>query len=182
MYGKRVIVFLCFFFFSFHFIFLNRAFSVDLSCVLARSVPSVFFEVSRELDIPVAWLVVIAYKESRLNPYAVNVNGKSYYFKNLMDAFLFLYGELYKEFSGRAKISYDIGLMQINRFWVERYNLSLFNLFHPAYNLRVGAMILRYCLQKYGRQNVFACYHQGRPGQEGKRYQREIVKLLRQLR
>ncbi len=57
--------------------------------------------------------------------------------------------------------SYDMGLMQINSYWIERIPLDLNTLLSdPCYNVKAGAMIMRYCIEEYGYTwDAVGCYN-----------------------
>lgn len=90
-------------------------------------------------------LISVAYVESGLNPYAVNVDGKSYFFKSRESA-----DRAVKRFIGEYG-SVDIGLMQVNyEIWGKYLNLSIKQLLNPKINILIGAYILRHYIRKYG--------------------------------
>jgi hypothetical protein len=76
----------------------------------------------------------IAKVESNLNPGAININRNG---------------------------SVDIGLMQINSGWLKTLNLSRKDLLDDAcLNARVGAQILRHCIDRYGMNwEAIGCYN-----------------------
>jgi soluble lytic murein transglycosylase-like protein len=93
-----------------------------------------FKEAGNEHGINPFLLKVISDVESGGNPQAINVN---------------------------ANGTMDIGLMQINTFWVSRRNLD-YNLLlsDPCYNVKVGAGILRQCIDRYGYGwKAIGCYN-----------------------
>ena len=57
--------------------------------------------------------------------------------------------------------SVDIGLMQINSFWLERLNLNGSQLIaEPCTNVRTGANVLRRCVDRYGYTwQAVGCYN-----------------------
>lgn len=81
-------------------------------------------------------LYAIAKHESRLNPYAVNINKDG---------------------------SYDIGVMQINSVWLPELNkigIRYEHLFNPCTNVYVGAWIYSKKVRKYGNTwNAVGAYH-----------------------
>ena len=97
-------------------------------------------------------LYSIARAESSLHPYAVNIGGKSYYPSTKKEALRLI----------RGKENYDIGLMQINSFWIKKYGLKPGWLLDPFYNARWGAYILGLCQRKFGNTwRAVECYHRG---------------------
>lgn len=57
--------------------------------------------------------------------------------------------------------SVDIGLMQINSYWFQRYGLDANMLLNdPCYNIMAGARILKTCIDKYGYTwEAVGCYN-----------------------
>ncbi len=57
--------------------------------------------------------------------------------------------------------SVDIGLMQINSYWFQRYRLDANMLLNdPCYNIMAGARILKTCIDKYGYTwEAVGCYN-----------------------
>ena len=89
-------------------------------------------------------LLAIASHESRFNPKALNINkGKS------------------------SKKSADRGIMQINSCWIptlKKYAKADIRtaLYNPDYNIKVGAWVLKQCLNRYGNTwRAVDCYNKG---------------------
>ncbi|MEO0282084.1 MAG: lytic transglycosylase domain-containing protein, partial [candidate division WOR-3 bacterium] len=78
--------------------------------------------------------------------------------------------------------TYDYGVMQINSRWYKalgHYNWS--NLSDPCYNIRVGAWVLRQCMNKYGHSwDAVACYAAGNP-KKGRWYTWRIYNVLKNV-
>ena len=93
-----------------------------------------FEEAAKTYGINQALIESIARTESNLNPKAVN--------KNLNG-------------------SIDIGLMQINSFWVKTLGLNAGELIsNPCYNTMTGAKILKQCVDRYGYTwEAVGCYN-----------------------
>lgn len=75
---------------------------------------------------PPALIKAIAKQESGLNPLAVNVAGESYYPATRAEA-----EQLIREAITAGK-SFDVGKMQINSWWMERFAIDPFSLLDPA--------------------------------------------------
>lgn len=62
--------------------------------------------------------------------------------------------------------STDIGLMQINSFWIKKLDLSRDALLSdPCYNTMVGAKVLKYCMDSYGYTwKAVGCYNASSAG------------------
>lgn len=110
---------------------------LTLACLFV--IPSVsysfcFEEAGKAYGINPKLLMVIARTESNLRPHAINKNNNG---------------------------TWDIGLMQINSFWVKSLKLDPAMLISdPCYNLKTGAGILRKCIDRYGYTwEAVGCYN-----------------------
>lgn len=81
-------------------------------------------------------LVAIARWESKLNPYAVNVAGKSYYPATKEEA------ETLIKSAAESGKSFDVGLMQINRYWFKKTGYPYTSGLDGCFNVRLGAWVL----------------------------------------
>jgi soluble lytic murein transglycosylase-like protein len=93
-----------------------------------------------EIYLPPSLLRTIGEVESGLNPYALNIGGKSYFPGSVEEALKLIEG----------KKSFDIGIMQINKKWFDRYNYSYRSGFDPCWNITMGAYILAYEVARHG--------------------------------
>ena len=75
---------------------------------------------------PPALVKAIARQESRLNPLAVNVAGKSYYPATREEA-----EQLIREAMAAGK-SFGVGTMQINCWWTDRFSIDPVSLLNPT--------------------------------------------------
>lgn len=121
-----------------------------------RSRPGFFTKAAREFRIPPKLLRAVAKQESSGNPWAVCINGRPHYPATKAEAL-----ELIRRSGSR---NYDLGLMQINAFWIRAFDLDPALVLEPEANVRIGAWILRQCLNSYGAGwEALAAYHAGRP-------------------
>jgi len=110
---------------------------------------------STQTGISVDLLAAVAWAESKMLPYAINVRGKAYYFTSRERALKMLRsietGEV------------DIGLFQVNyRLWGEPLGLQKEDLLDSRMCAILGAMILRYNLQRHRDPWVaIGRYHSG---------------------
>ena len=97
---------------------------------------------SSQAGIPVDLLAAVAWAESKMMPYALNVGGKAYYFTSKEQALRML-----REIeTGNV----DIGLLQVNyRLWGEPLGLQKEDLLDSKVCVITGAMILTYNLQRH---------------------------------
>jgi hypothetical protein len=97
---------------------------------------------SVQSGIPVDLLAAVAWAETTMFPYAINLRGKTYYFTSRQQALKAL---------KRIKTGdVDIGLFQVNyRLWAEPLGLKKEDLLDTRVCAIMGAMILKYNLQRY---------------------------------
>ncbi len=86
----------------------------------------------------------IARQESGLNPLAVNVAGKSFYPATREEA-----EKIIRQAQVEGK-SFDVGIMQINNWWMERLNIDPVSLLDPATNESWGKWILKEEISRHG--------------------------------
>ena len=93
---------------------------------------------------PPALVKAIARQESGLNPLAVNVAGKSYYPATREEA-----ERLIREAIAAGK-SFDVGKMQINNWWMNRFGIDPVSLLDPDVNEAWGKRILAEEIARHG--------------------------------
>lgn len=97
-----------------------------------------FFDAGRYYGVNPYLLMAIAKVESGFNPRAVNRNRNG---------------------------SLDRGVMQINTVWdrhLLRHGVDPGWVWHPCYNIYVGAMVLRHCQDRFGNTwRAVDCYNKG---------------------
>jgi hypothetical protein len=110
---------------------------------------------SSQMGISVNLLAAVAWAESKMLPYALNVRGKAYYFTSREQALKML-RELNTD-------NVDIGLLQVNyRLWGEPLGLQKEDLLNSRLCAIIGAMILTYNLQRHRDPWVaIGRYHSG---------------------
>ncbi len=104
-------------------------------------------------------LYAIAKVESNLNPKAYNKNRNG---------------------------TYDIGIMQINSFWIpkiKRYGGSEKSLWEPCYNIYIGAWVLGQCIHELGLTwKAIDCYNKGKGrARERSKYVMKVFKELESM-
>jgi soluble lytic murein transglycosylase-like protein len=107
---------------------------------------------SKKYNVPVLLLLAISEQESGHHPWALNIAGQGFKPKSKEDALRVLH-ENYKN-------SYDVGLMQVNSFWIRRLNLRVEDVFEPPVNITIAAYILDECFRVYGTDwKALGAYH-----------------------
>lgn len=112
-----------------------------LALVVALFVP---YSGAKAQEPPPALVEAIARQESGHNPLAVNVAGKSYYPATREEAERLIRDALV------AGKSFDVGKMQINSWWMERFAINPFSLLDPGVNEAWGKRILAEEIARYG--------------------------------
>ena len=112
-----------------------------LALAVALFVP---FSGAKAQEPPPALVKAIARQESGHNPLAVNVAGKSYYPATREEA-----ERLIREAMAAGK-SFDVGKMQINSWWMERFAINPFSLLDPNVNEAWGKRILAEEIARHG--------------------------------
>jgi hypothetical protein len=111
-----------------------------------------FLEAAKKYNVPVLLLLAIAEQESGQNPWALNIAGKGYKPKSKEDALQTL--------RDNYKPSFDVGLMQVNSYWIKRFNLRVEDVFEPPVNITIAAYILDECFHAYGTDwKALGAYH-----------------------
>ena len=111
-----------------------------------------FKQYANEHDVPVLLLLAIAEQESTFNDWALNIAGKSYQPGSKEDAM-----EVLKKNTQR---SYDVGIMQINSYWLRKFELSAEDVIEPKVNIKMAAYILDEAFRSYGSNwKALGAYH-----------------------
>ena len=124
---------------------------LSMSNVMASDFNVCFRAASNHYKIPEKLLKAIAKIETKLDPYAININ------KNR---------------------TYDIGLMQINSTWLPKLNkagISREDLLDGCKNIQVGAWILASNIKQYGfNSKAIGAYNSRNPFYQ-ERYARKVL-------
>ncbi|MCL2029795.1 MAG: lytic transglycosylase domain-containing protein [Deltaproteobacteria bacterium] len=128
----------------------------------AEPFEALFPMVTAEFGLPEGLLTAIAKVESGFNPWALNIGGRAYQCLSKEEA-------LARAKAARAAgRSFDLGLMQINSWWLDKFSLSLEAILEPRTNIRLGAWILKEELERHGDlRRAVGAYHSPRPHRAG---------------
>lgn len=151
----------------------------------ATNVPKVFKVVGANQGVPSQLLMAIAMQESydptrkKIWPWTINVKGKGYYFKTKQQAH-----NAVRDFMSKNIKSIDIGVMQTNWKWQKHRLKTTWRAFDPAYNIKIGAQILKDCYRK--KKNWYVCtgeYHSpGKSNAQIKRAENYRVSVYKHLK
>lgn len=95
-------------------------------------------------DIPKPLAMAIARQESGMHPWILNIAGKDIRAASPQEALSLA------ERAEARKLSYDVGVMQINSYWIRKYKIPLRMLLNPKDNIYMGCWILRQEIQRHG--------------------------------
>jgi len=130
-------------------------------------------------------LRAIAEVESDNIPYVINVNKKekkyegSHVFKTVKEA-----DEYMDKVLEKNKLNYDIGICQINSWWLKRLKLKNEDLLNPTKNIEISARILKHNL--YICNNNLECalsvYNTGKKDSKvGNLYAKKVLKARKRI-
>ena len=121
----------------------------------------VFTRPARLLGVDPYLAMAVARVESDWHPWCVNIEGKDYRAKSLAEA-----------------ATLDVGLMQINSYWLRKWQLPLERVLDPVTNVTLGLCILKYEMRRYGSTwKAVGAYHSKNPARQ-KRYVQKVARAL----
>lgn len=112
-----------------------------------------------ELGVPKFLAVAVAGVESGLRPWVLNIEGQPFRFDSKEKA---LEKALEAWEAGR---SFDVGIMQVNCWWLRRYDISLEAALDPLANIYFGSWILKQEIDRHGGdlRAAVGAYHSPTP-------------------
>jgi soluble lytic murein transglycosylase-like protein len=108
--------------------------------VLATDLDRCFQEAATYYNVSSLILKSIAQTESRMQPLVVNIAGASYYPKTKEEAINLI----------NTDKSFDVGIMQVNRRWFERFGYEYSLGFDACWSIKFGAYVLAYEVSRHG--------------------------------
>lgn len=125
-----------------------------------------------ELGIPCPLTMAIARVESGFHPWSLNIEGRSFRFGNKGEALAKARSALA---SGR---SFDVGLMQVNSWWLKRYGIALEAALDPLANIYLGGWILKSEIDRHKNlRAAIGAYHSPNPD-KARRYADVVLAAL----
>lgn len=122
--------------------------------ITVNELPAVFEATCDALSVPHDVAMAIAQVESGLNPWAINIEGRSYLFSTKEDA---LAKAQEAHSSGR---SFDVGIMQVNSWWLKRFDIPLEAALDPEANIYLGGWILKGEIDRHSTlKSAVGAYH-----------------------
>ncbi len=129
--------------------------------------------------VPPRLALAVAKVESGLNPWAVNVAGRGYQPKTREEA-----SEIIDQAWSRGA-SFDVGLMQVNSYWMRRYGLNPQLLLEPRNNAVMGVWILAQEIKRFGLNwKAVASYHTPvhKNPKRGRAYALSVIRQIKNLK
>lgn len=137
-----------------------------------------FEEPCRAYGVPLALALAIARQESGTRPWTINVAGQGYFPATPEEA---------RQIAAKAWAegrSFDVGIMQINSFWLKKYNIRVEDVLEPRSNIAMGVWILAREIQRYGLTwQAVGAYHTplARNPERAKRYALNVIRHMREI-
>lgn len=135
-------------------------------------IENLFQSASRAANIPAELVKAIAAVESDMHPWAVNVAGRGYFCKTKVEAL-----SIARE-ARRSGRSFDVGLMQVNNWWLKRRGVSLEDALEPSVNIPLGVWILKQEIDRLGSvRAAVGAYHSPNP-RRASRYADKVMRAV----
>lgn len=129
-------------------------------------------------DVPKTLALAIARQESGCHPYILNIAGKDVRPRTKDEAVRIARAAM------RTGRSVDIGIMQINSYWLRKYGWKVEQVLEPRNNVKVGVWILAQEIRRHGLTwRAVAYYHTPlhRNPERGRAYAQSIVRHVRNI-
>lgn len=129
-------------------------------------------------QVPKALALAIARQESGCQPWILNISGRDIHPRSRQEAIL------YARRAMREGRSFDVGIMQVNSYWIRRYGWPLDQVLEPENNVKIGVWILAQEIRRHGLNwKAVAYYHTPlhRNPERGRRYARAIAGHVRNI-
>ncbi len=134
-----------------------------------------FDRISKKFGIPRDLVKAIARQESECHPLVININGRDYRPTTVEQALRLC------EYAERSGHSYDVGIMQVNRYWIRKYRIPHRMLLNPADNIYMGCFILAGEIKRYGLSWKAVGRYHSPTNWRAARYSKKIYAHLRDI-
>lgn len=152
--------------------FLLRPVQGECADASFAGVDEMFDQPCLEMNVPKPLALAIAQVESGLRPWVLNVEGRSFRFDSKAEA---LAKALQAREAGR---SFDVGIMQINNWWLDRYGITLEAALDPLANIYLGCWILKNEISRHSTlRQAIGAYHSPNPA-KADRYAAQVLAAL----
>jgi soluble lytic murein transglycosylase-like protein len=137
-----------------------------------------FVEPCHTYKVPLALALAIARQESGTQPWVINVAGQSLYPSSRPDA------RRIADWARSRDFSFDVGIMQINSYWLKKYSIPVEDVLDPQKNIAMGVWILAKEIQRYGLTwQAVGAYHTplGRNPERARKYAVNVINHMRNI-
>lgn len=140
-----------------------------------QSMDTLFDAPCERYGVPKQLALAIATKESAMRPWALNIEGRTVQASSKEQALAVGRAALV------AGLSFDVGTMQVNSWWLRRYKLPLEDVLDQPGNIQVGVWILAHAIRQHGLTwRAVAAYHTPNVDTErGRAYAEDVIRILR---
>lgn len=128
-------------------------------CTAASALAGDVFDVPcTRYGVPKTLVMAIAQQESSLHPWAVNVAGKDFMPATREEALAIIRA------AEARRLSHDVGLMQVNNWWLQKLGISAETALEPNNNAMLGVWILAREFRRHGYGwKAVGAYHSPTP-------------------
>ena len=137
-----------------------------------------FDEPCARYNVPKYLALAIARQESGMHPWILNISGKDVRPSSGIEALGAARAAL------GAGRSFDVGVMQVNVYWLKTYNIPLHIALEPRHNIQLGVWILAREIRKHGLTwKAVAYYHTPlhRNPERGRNYAASVLRHLKNI-
>jgi soluble lytic murein transglycosylase-like protein len=143
--------------------------------VFAQDIDSCVQSASEKYNIsPVIIRSIMHVESGGGQQYAVNVQGKAYYPDSYTEA-----KELLSEHTNK---SFDVGAMQVNKWWFNRFGYKYEYGFDLCWNIDFGTWILAYEINRHGYNWKAIGYYHSPDSERQDKYIMKVAKAMKELR
>lgn len=129
-------------------------------------------------QVPKVLALAIARQESGYQPWIINISGRDVRPRSREEALGVAQWAL------RAGRSFDVGIMQVNSYWIRKHGWPLDQVLEPANNVKIGVWILAQEIRRHGLNwKAVAYYHTPlhRNPERGRAYAQAIVAHVKNI-
>ena len=138
----------------------------------------IFRKNAASFGLPFELIKAIARQESWCRPLVINVAGRDYHPGSVKEALALC------RYADERNLQYDVGIMQINRYWIRKYRIPFRMLLDPKDNIYMGCFILSNEVKRHGLNwNAVGRYHSHTTWRRidyANRIRRHLVNILAQ--
>ena len=137
-----------------------------------------FIQPCEDYGVPLPLALAIARQESGTRPWVINVAGQDYHPSTRAEA------RQIADNAWREGRSFDVGIMQVNSYWLKKYHIDLDEILDPDKNIAMGVWILAREIRRYGLTwKAIGAYHTplSRNPQRAKNYALNVLAHMRAI-